>query len=153
MKRITMKAFLSLALLSSALCFRASAQYSIGWSKVSGGGGTSTGGEYSVSGTIGQHDAGGSMTNGNFSLTGGFWSLITAVQPTNAPFIFIVISGNNVILSWPNGVTAFALVHNNDPSNTNGWSQVLPLPTTVNGFNYVTNAVTPGNNFYRLRAP
>ena len=50
--------------------------YSIDWYKVAGGGGTSTGGTYSVSGTIGQHDAGGPMTGGSYSLTGGFWALI-----------------------------------------------------------------------------
>lgn len=33
--------------------------YSIDWFKVAGGGGMSTGGVYSVNGTIGQHDAGG----------------------------------------------------------------------------------------------
>jgi hypothetical protein len=31
--------------------------YSIDWYKVSGGGGTGTNGQYSASGTIGQHDA------------------------------------------------------------------------------------------------
>ena len=39
---------------------------------------------YSVSGTIGQHDAGGPMTGGNYSLTGGFWALY-AVQTPGAP--------------------------------------------------------------------
>ena len=33
--------------------------YSIDWYKIAGGGGTSTGGVYSVSGTIGQNDAAG----------------------------------------------------------------------------------------------
>ena len=48
--------------------------YTIDWYKVSGGGGmNSTGGIYQVSGTIGQHEAGGSMTGGGYSLTGGFW--------------------------------------------------------------------------------
>ena len=38
----------------------ASAQsYAIDWHTIDGGGGTSTGGVYAVSGTIGQHDAGG----------------------------------------------------------------------------------------------
>jgi len=32
-------------------------QYSIDWSTIDGGGGTSTGGDYSLSGTIGQPDA------------------------------------------------------------------------------------------------
>ena len=58
-------------LLLSAFCGAAlGPSYSIDWYKISGGGGTSTGGVYSVSGTVGQHDAGGLMTGGNFSLTG-----------------------------------------------------------------------------------
>ena len=39
--------------------------YSIDWYKIAGGGGTSSNGQYIVSGTIGQHDAGGPMTGGN----------------------------------------------------------------------------------------
>src|ERR1035437_1377725 len=54
--------------------------YSIDWYKIAGGGGTSTGGTYQVSGTIGQPDASGAMAGGNYSLTGGFWSLISIVQ-------------------------------------------------------------------------
>jgi hypothetical protein len=50
-----------------------SAQFSIDWYKISGGGGSSAGGNYSLSGTIGQHDAEGPMTSGPYSLTGGFW--------------------------------------------------------------------------------
>jgi len=48
--------------------------YSIDWYKIGGGGGTSTNGQYSLSGTIGQHDAGGPMSGGNYSVTGGFWA-------------------------------------------------------------------------------
>jgi len=53
-------------------------------SSVAGGGGTSAGGGYSVSGTLGQHDAGGPMTGNGYSLTGGFWALF-AVQTPGAP--------------------------------------------------------------------
>src|ERR1017187_5544731 len=77
-------------------------QYSIDWYKVAGGGGTSTGGTYQVSGTIGQQDAGGPMTGGSYSLTGGFWSLISVVQTAGAPNLVITHSGNSVIVSWPN---------------------------------------------------
>ncbi len=63
--------------------------YSINWYKVAGGGGASTGGVYSVSGTIGQHDAGQPMTGGTYSLTGGFWSLIAVVQTPGAPTLYI----------------------------------------------------------------
>jgi hypothetical protein len=44
--------------LTSAFCLRAPAQsYLIDWYKVAGGGGTSTGSVYAISGTIGQPDA------------------------------------------------------------------------------------------------
>ena len=59
--------------------------YSIDWFKVSGGGGTSTGGVYSASGTIGQPDAGANKSGGDFSVSGGFWSLISVVQTTGSP--------------------------------------------------------------------
>jgi hypothetical protein len=47
--------------------------YAITWWTVDGGGGTSAGSGYTLSGTIGQPDAG-VMTGGGYSLTGGFWS-------------------------------------------------------------------------------
>lgn len=63
----------AVSLLAAASC--ASAQdYSINWFTIDGGGGTSTRGYFSLSGTIGQHDAGGPMIGGDFSLTGGFWA-------------------------------------------------------------------------------
>jgi len=49
--------------------------YDLSWHTIDGGGGTSTGGTYSLSGTIGQHDASTSlMTGGTFELAGGFWA-------------------------------------------------------------------------------
>jgi hypothetical protein len=49
------------------------ATYSIDWYTIDGGGGTSSsGGGYSLSGTIGQPDAG-SMSGSGYSLVGGFW--------------------------------------------------------------------------------
>src|ERR1017187_7386184 len=77
--------------------------YAIDWYKVAGGGGTSTGSVYSVSGTIGQPDASANnaMSGGNYSLTGGFWSLISVVQTAGLPNMTITHSGNSVIVSWP----------------------------------------------------
>jgi hypothetical protein len=55
-----------------ALCIPVRAQqYSVDWYKIAGGGGTSTNGQYSISGTIGRHDAGGLMTGANYSLGPG----------------------------------------------------------------------------------
>lgn len=71
----------SIAILSALVTLSAYAQYSIDWYTIDGGGGTSTGGLYSISGTIGQPDAGETMTGGTYSLTGGFWSLVAVQTP------------------------------------------------------------------------
>ena len=97
--------------------------YSIDWYKVSGGGGTSSNGQYVVSGTIGQHDAGGPMTNGNFSLTGGFWSLY-AEQTPGAPMLFITQSGGKAVLSWSAGATGYLLEINPSLTAPGGWTTV-----------------------------
>jgi hypothetical protein len=74
-----MKVPLILALLLGEAPLRAQ-NFSIDWHKVSGGGGASGGGQYSVCGTIGQHDAGAALSGGSFSLTGGFWSSVAVVE-------------------------------------------------------------------------
>jgi hypothetical protein len=48
----------------------------LSWNTIDGGGGTSTGSGFTLSGTIGQHDAG-VMTGGGYEITGGFWPGIT----------------------------------------------------------------------------
>lgn len=63
--------------------FAAKSQYRIDWYTVDGGGGTSSGGAYSLSGTIGQADAevvslcsadgGPGCVNPSYELIGGFW--------------------------------------------------------------------------------
>src|ERR1022692_329886 len=85
--------------------------YSIPWYKVAGGGGTSTGGTYSVSGTIGQPDASSVMTGGNYSLTGGFWALY-ALQTPGAPLLTITYVGNQAIVSWPPSAIGWTLQTN-----------------------------------------
>jgi len=50
----------------------ANADYTISWSTIDGGGGTSSGGPYTLTGTIGQPDAAYSA-GGSYELLGGFW--------------------------------------------------------------------------------
>ena len=49
-----MKTLLFTLILSASVLTASAQTYSIDWFKIAGGGGTSTGGVYSVSGTIGQ---------------------------------------------------------------------------------------------------
>ncbi|MBP9901633.1 MAG: hypothetical protein V9H26_18840 [Verrucomicrobiota bacterium] len=84
--------------------------YNIDWFKIAGGGGTSTGGVYSLSGTIGQLDASGPLTNGQYSVTGGFWALPTAIQATNAPTLSIVpATPGNATIAWSPNTPGFVL--------------------------------------------
>ncbi len=62
-----------LLLLSSVVLAQSGGGYDLSWSTVDGGGGTfSTGGDYSLGGTIGQPDVG-VLSGGDYTLTGGFW--------------------------------------------------------------------------------
>jgi len=121
--------------------------YSIDWYKVAGGGGASTNGQYTVSGTIGQHDAGAAMTGGNYSLTGGFWSLY-AVQTPGAPLLSITYAGGQAIVFWPASVTGWTLQTNNT-LNTSTWGN---YPGAIVN-NAVTNSPPKGNLFFRLTQP
>jgi hypothetical protein len=121
--------------------------YSIDWYKISGGGGTSTGGVYTVSGTIGQHDAGGPMTGGSYSLTGGFWALY-AVQTPGAPLLTITYAGNQAIVSWSPSVTGWTLQTNKNLATPTWGNYLGPI---VN--NSVTNSPPKGNLFFRLSKP
>ena len=126
-------------------------QYSIDWYKIAGGGGTSTGGVYSVSGTIGQHDAGVAMTGGNYSLTGGFWALISVVQTPGAPTLYIAGSGNTVTVYWQ-AVSGWSLQQNSILTTPAGWSASSGV-TTSNGTNYLNITPPTGNLFFRLSSP
>jgi hypothetical protein len=139
------KLFLLFGLLIPGISF--AQQYSIDWYKISGGGGTSSNGQYIVSGTIGQHDASGAMTGGNYSVTGGFWSLF-AVQTPGAPLLTITYSGNQAIVSWPSSFTGWTLQTNNNLA-TGTWGNYAGA--IVN--NSATNSPPTGTLFFRLRHP
>lgn len=124
------------------------AQYAIDWHTIDGGGGTSTGGIYSVSGTIGQPDVNAMpMTGGSYTLQGGFWSFI-AVQTPGGPLLTIEPAGlGQATISWAP----------DDP----GW--LLQEATNLSVSNWVDSASGPTNpiivpasaqtTFYRLHKP
>ena len=139
---------LGFMLLHSSFCLRVQGQsYSIDWYKIAGGGGTSTGGTYQVSGTIGQPDASAvnAMSGGNYSLTGGFWALY-AVQTPAAPLLTITYVGNQAIVSWSPSAAGWTLQTNANLA-TPTWGNYLG--TVVN--NRATNSPPKGNVFFRLK--
>ena len=119
-------------------------QYSIDWYKIAGGGGKSTGGVYSLTGTIGQADAGGESSGGKNRFTGGFW----AIQTPGAPALTIAPAGaGQATISWV--------------PNQPGWilqeSPSLTSPAWTNTPGPQTNPMTvptPGSiKFFRLAKP
>ncbi len=150
-KRINLLALL--AVVFSAYSLPAQS-YSIDWFTMDGGGGTSTGGVYSVSVTIGQPDAGPAMTGGNFSVTGGFWSLVSAVQTPGAPTLSIFRKPTNTVtVSWLSPSTGWNLQQNTNHVSSVNWSNVTA--TIHDDGATKTHIVNPptGNRFYRLAKP
>jgi hypothetical protein len=129
------------------------AQYSINWFTVDGGGGTSTGSVYSVSGTIGQPDAD-AMKGGNYTLHGGFWGVIAAVPTEGAPLLSIFrTTTNTVAVTWASPSTGWTLLQNTNGVSTVNWSNVTSgILDNGTSKTMIVNPPT-GNRFYRLFKP
>jgi hypothetical protein len=145
------QAILLLSALFAILPAANAQSYSIDWYKIAGGGGTSTGGVYSVSGTIGQPDASGALSGGNYSVTGGFWSLISVVPSAGAPTLTITHSGNSVKVLWPYPSTGWTLQQNPNLA-TASWSTSGGIAND-GANNFITIPSPAGNLFFRLSHP
>jgi hypothetical protein len=151
------KSGLGIALMLATLAFGSlttrGQNYAIDWFTVDGGGGTSTGGVYSVSGTIGQPDAG-RMSGGNYTIDGGFWGIIAAVQSFGSPILRVVLSPTNtVVVAWPTPSTGFSLQQNPVVDNAGTWTGVTNVPVVVGSDWQVIVSPPVGNKFYRLKNP
>ncbi|MCU0857128.1 MAG: hypothetical protein MUC65_01825 [Pontiellaceae bacterium] len=135
-----------------SLCVQAQSN-AINWFEVSGGGGTSTNGGYSLSGTIGQADAG-TLSGGGFTLEGGFWSGAVALQTPGAPTLTIQVVGSSVILSWPLTADGWALRESPALAGTGVSWNLSPQACTTNANTISVTVPAPGGvKFYRLQKP
>lgn len=121
--------------------------FSVDWFAVDGGGGTSVAAGFSVSGTIGQPDAG-EMRNGAYAVVGGFWSFASetlALAVSNSP-PGVVVYWNRSALNWVLDESPVLVGTPPQP-----WTQV-PLPYQTNATHiYVTIPAPVADKFYRLR--
>ena len=143
-----MKTLLALLALSASLASSVAQNFTIHWHTIDGGGGTSTGGVFTVNGTIGQPDAGGPMTGGGYSLTGGFWALPFAVQTPGAPLLAIAPFGaGQARISWAPNTPGYVLQE----------TLSLTSPNWVNSPSGASNPVVVPTALplktYRLRKP
>jgi hypothetical protein len=129
---------LTFSILNSAFCLCAQAQYSMDWSTVDGGGGTSTGG----------------MSGGNYTLAGGFWGVI-AIQTPGAPWLTITRTATNTVcVSWPLPAEGWVLEWTNRVAGVSApWPQVSPPYQTNSGQAWIVEPAPTGNRYYRLHKP
>ena len=137
---------LSLLVVLSLCGFAAQAQYSIDWHTIDGGGGTSSGGNYTLRGTIGQPDAAGTMSGGNYTLQGGFWPGIVVPTTGEVPTLFIQPGGGQATISWSPVTPGFVLEEVGALGGT--WSNV-----TGGSSSPVMVPAGETARFYRLRKP
>ena len=96
---------------------------------------------------------------GDTAIAGSAAGLIVATAvipppppPAPPPALSVRRQGAAIVLAWPTNATGFALEYATALPATNWWP-ASPLPVVVNGENIVTNWLTPGVAFYRLRKP
>ena len=146
----TFKPATLLTLCLGLMTLAASAQdYSITWYSIAGGGGTSSAGQYSVTSTIAQPDAGAAMAGGGYSLTGGFWSLIAAQPTIGLPSLTIsYLKPNTVVVSWPD-LGSYHLLESAEAAH-GSWGTSTNTVTSANGTNSISLTLPRGYRFFRL---
>jgi len=152
MKKMLLQILIVAAMLLTPQRHLSAQSFKIDWFTVDAGGGISTGGVYAVSGTIGQADTGG-MSGGNFSLVGGFWSVI---QTQVVPLLTAVRNAITGVLtiSWPRPADGFLLEQASALSGTPiPWTQMNPPYQTNTTHVFITVPSPSGSRYYRLRKP
>ena len=76
----------ALALATSAAWAQSGDGYDLSWWTVDGGGGRSTGGGYTLEGTVGQPDAA-TWSGGGYTLAGGFWGGLAVEYRVYLPLV------------------------------------------------------------------
>jgi hypothetical protein len=130
----------------------AAQNFEVDWFAVASGGGNSSGGDFELDATIGQHDAG-DLLGGDFAIIGGFWSIVAVLETPGAPSLNISLASSQLVIAWPvNGSQGFALEETLALANSS-WTPVNAPPQANNGTNTVQLPLPSGNRFYRLSKP
>lgn len=132
----------SLAVVALALAASpAAAQYEIAWWTVDGGGVTgATGGTYTLSGTIGQPDAGGPYTGAPYTLHSGFWALIAG--GSGGPQADLSISKNDgITTAVPGQIVSYTIAAMNaGPTPVTAAAVSDTIPATLTGASWTCTA-------------
>ncbi len=125
--------------------------YAISSHTIDGGGGTSSGGSYTVTGMIAQPEASAASSGGSYSVSGGFFSQYIALQTEGAPELTIRRLDGNVEVVWGSNVPGWVLQTNVADLNPAGWADVVAAPTVDGAEQYHSFTASGGRAFFRLR--
>jgi hypothetical protein len=120
---------------------------------VAAGGGTSAGGNYILSATVGEPFGGGSYGD-NYAVVAGFEGIIENLEPVAPPILRLArADANSVLVLWPASATGWVLQETAALGDLANWTDVSTR-VVVNGTdNTATLPLVAGNRFYRLRHP
>jgi uncharacterized repeat protein (TIGR03803 family) len=72
------------------------------------------------------------------------------IVPINLPQLTLILSGPNLVLTWPTNYSGFTLQSTTNLGSSAVWSTNLPSPVIVNDQNVVTNSISGTQMFFRL---
>ena len=153
--RIPIKLVSVTAVLSLGIGLGVAQNYAIKRSTSDGGGGTSGGGKFTLTGTIGQPDASVPASGAQYAIAGGFWGAFTSIQAPGAPRLSIAYDAGAdlVTVSWE--LPAVGWVLDESPTLGLGRSPWEEVPTETYQSNathrFVTFPNPGGSGFFRLR--
>lgn len=128
-------------------------RFSVDWDEIGTSAGTSSAGQFTVSGSIEPVDSGTTLQGGSYTLTSGYWSLITALQMPGAPRLVVSMKNpSTVTISWPVSPAGF-LLQQSAAMNPANWVNVREVVTVSEGFNRIDVNVSKASTFYRLVRP
>jgi hypothetical protein len=140
----------ALAFTAAGMLAMAAGTFQLEHAGVGSGGGTSSGGDFVVTGQIGVLGTGQS-TGGSFTLEGGSLAMFMVVQTAGAPMLTLTRVGNDVVISWPVTAIGFELEQTGNLSAPS-WSGLGMSPTVVGDHFQMTLPATGSSKFFRLQS-
>jgi len=123
--------------------------YAIENATISNGSDTSSGGQYTLSGTIAQ-PASDSASSSGYGLASGFWSAVIPLNTPDAPLLTITKTGEYIVLSWSASAGVFKLEETTDLNAPITWIFSKAIIATENDIVTATLPIGGGLRFFRL---
>jgi hypothetical protein len=115
------------------------------------GGGTSTGGTFTVVSKFGQPDPV-IQTGGTFGVQANLSPAVIVLQTPGAPVLKLTYGPGTAIINWAVPAASFVLETTTTPHLPNSWQPVAGSPAPTNGTNFFSVPITTTRQFYRLKS-